>query len=248
MSITEEQLELIVKHLEGNLGKTEKNTFDHLHESSEEFRKELKNTEFMLASLKVSDRMNRFQEVKQAFDEFEGIAETSSRSIKPYWMIGVAATVTLMVFGTLYWMNSGVAKNSQELYAQYFEVFPIEAGGARNHTEGISDGLGFYKSAEYSQAIPYLKELINADSSVVNKIYLANAYLKAGQPVEAESVLKKMVVTPLNSVYERYAKWYLSLALLAQNKDEVAQRYLKELAKSGGYFQVEAQEISEIID
>lgn len=244
MSDAEEEYQLIIKYLDGHLDEAEQHTFDQLMESSEEFRQEVANTETIIASLKVADRAKRFQDVKDAFEKLDSTnRKTHPQNIRSTWMIGIAAAIALLLVGYFSFFNNDTPANSKQLYAQYFEPFPVEAGGKRNSDQVVLKGIELYSQSKYAEAIPLLKELLINDTVAINRIYLANAYLETNQFSEAEILLKEIPIEELSTVMDRYAAWYLSLSFIAQNKLEEAKKHLQSLSESNGYYQEEAIEI-----
>lgn len=242
---SDKEYEIIIKYLDGNLDEEEKFSFDQLMENSEEFRKELRDTEEIIATLKVSDRIHRFQKVKEAFTEFESEhgkpVKNSGNGI--YWLSGIAASLALLILGYLYFFDVTNQANSQELYAQYYEVFPLDEGSIRNEEADLATGLQLYMKAQYSEAIPYLEDLIGQNNAIINSIYLSNAYLKTQEFEKAEQLLRNLDSQQQNTVMNRYTKWYLSLTLLVQDKIPEAKESLKELSETSGIYQEEASEI-----
>ena len=245
MPEADKEYEMIIKYLDGDLNEEEQLAFNQLMNSSEEFRKELRNTEEIIASLKVSDRVDRFRMVKETFAEFESEygRQVKNWSKGVYWLSGLAASFALLIVGYIYFFADAEQSRSQEIFAQYYEAFPIDQGSIRNEEANLNLGLQLYMKGQYSEAIPHLEALVEHDSATANFIYLSNAYLATKEFAQAEELLKNLDSESQNTVMSRYRKWYLCLALLAQDKINEAKAELSGLAETSGIYQEESQEI-----
>ncbi|MGB3467841.1 MAG: hypothetical protein WBA74_21320 [Cyclobacteriaceae bacterium] len=219
MEENEKYIALLIGHLEKRLDETERKEFDKLLSSSEDFRKELLAYSSVDAALKANGRLKRREMIKDTFAAFdEKQKPKQDRTITMQRSLGIAASIVgLVVAGIVLFSNQ--QRSSGEIYVQYYEVFPIDGGNVRNSDDLPSEGLDLYMKGRYIEAIPYLEELIERDSSTINSIYLANAYMNSDQFAKAEVNLKNVDTGQQNTVLSRYRKWYLTLTLLEKGKN-----------------------------
>ncbi len=249
MSDFEKENMIIIKYLDGNLDEAEKITFNQLIKNSEEFRKELENMEVIIASLKVSDRIRRFKEAKDFFQELDQKNYKSSniRKSRAYWTIGAAATIAFVLIAYLFLIPSDKSTQPKELYAQYFEVFPLSE--SLRKSQDLPLGLSAYKGGDYEKVIFYLDKPHTTDVlDVPVSIYLANAFLITSRYEKAEDRLSQALLDTTDPLHKHYLHWYLGLTQLALGKTGEANKTLAKISQESGPFQIKAKRVLREID
>ena len=242
MAVTEEQFQLIVKHLDQSLSDTELKECDARLDSSEEFRKEVKIMEDIIDSSRAIERASEFEHIKNRFDQFDLERKQRSKTIRMY--LSIAASFAILVICGIVYMNNATT-NPQELFDENYEVFPVESV-VRNQSERLNTGLNLYKNKKYKEAIPFLENL--KGQRPVDKLYLSNAYIQVKQYHDAETVLRESLPLMNDPILLRYSHWYLGLTLLAQDKTEEAKSSFNKLADESGPFQNKAVRVLRTID
>lgn len=152
------------------------------------------------------------------------------KSIKLNWWI--AASITVLIGFSGYFVFSNQSISNEELYSEYFTpyrntVVPI----VRNDTKPTKKIIAFekYETGKYNEAIVLLDQLTIKDSIDNNTLYFykANAYLQLEKPQEAINCLLK--ISDNDPKWQEERLWYLSLASLKIDAIEDTKKYLTYL-------------------
>ncbi|MDO5976241.1 tetratricopeptide repeat protein [Flavivirga jejuensis] len=156
-------------------------------------------------------------------------------------LIGIAATLTLLLgFGWYTFMKTD-SINPQELYASNFElypntVYPITRGQGDDTIE--HQAFMAYESDQHEEAITYFKTLKQGAPPNYIDFYMGLSYLKTGNH---ENAIKRFTeVIEQKGNFDHEARWYLALSYLANKDIDQAKDVLEILTKKGSYKNEEA--------
>lgn len=196
---------------------------------------------------KASDLKTYFeQQEKQVEKELKNHllelnTNNSKRKISMYWYGGIAAAIVL---GLTLIFQLGLKKGnaSNELFDQFYEPY-FTSTSQRGNGEVNTEGTIYYIQEDYQSASELLRlELLNDPKNSELALCLGNSYLKLGQSSNAESTFLSVIKNGEKD-YLQYAKWYLALSYLKQNKLNDCKALLKEISASNMDFKSSADRL-----
>lgn len=109
---------------------------------------------------------------------------------------------------------------------RFFKPYPdLISDRTRTATNGrLLDAMAAYQAKDYADAIPGLEEHLKRGEDAAVRMYLACAYLGAGQPYKAEMHLDRLENT-IDKRFKDQVEWYNALCWLCEGQD---QRALKQ--------------------
>jgi TolA-binding protein len=124
------------------------------------------------------------------------------------------------------------------------------AGDADQELRGLQKGLEFYKSSNYTEAIPHLKQYIKnrpmAEHVSEVQLYLAISYLANHQAKESLPILLGLEQNPPSSPQQVLAiDWYLAKAYWDLGEKVKAKTILMQLSTKKSPYQKNAQNVLE---
>lgn len=149
-------------------------------------------------------------------------------SFKKSWFLAAASIAAILILVFIILPKKEVS--NQELFAENINknielLSPTIRG--KNDSLQIKSSL-LYNNKSYTDAIPFLKKTIEADSSGIDmQIALSFSYIQTNQYNLALDILNK--VSYGNSVYIDKAKWYKALIYLKENKTNECIGLLKQI-------------------
>jgi len=154
-------------------------------------------------------------------------------------VMSIAAGFLILVLG-VYFLYLQPPSDAQ-LFSQHFEYLPIALAGAdreanRGDTANASlqsVALEAYNHHDYQKAEGLFRAyLAEHPSDREMQFYYGIILLGKGETDGAVPLLRQMRVEPVRTSYYRPASWYLSLAYLRQDKEQLMLPLLEELAGS----------------
>lgn len=139
------------------------------------------------------------------------------RSLK-YIIPAAVAALIIIVTGIWFMINPGPQEN---IYSQYYKPDPgLPTVMSANSDYAFKQGMVYYKSEQYSQAIEQWSPLLETEPENDTLLYyMAQAYLALGLIDDARKPLEK-IFTLSESEYLGKAAWYLGLIYLKENNKE----------------------------
>lgn len=248
-------MELAHKYIDGLASEEEILQIKEQLKQSPAFRKEFMRLQAMKAMLKADERMEQKKELNALFDrvvqpKLDKEAPPKRTKVISLKQIGLlaAAAIALLLVATVFLTPSQLSGN--ELYAAYYEPYPvsIERGEAveGGEDELLQRAIEQYSLKNYPTAEKYLQQIITAKYKLIqpNKInmLLGNVMLIQGNTEAAIDHFKQILTTAPNQ-YTQDAKWFLAMAYLKANQEELALQQLTEIANTMNIYQVEAQKV-----
>jgi len=242
MKLTETQQELIQKYLSNTLSEKDQVLFD-AEKTNLTFKKELLAQAELLNSIELSkdiDLRNKLESLDAASttEDSKVVSINQGRQAKRFSLLKYAAMFAVLlaaVFVLKENLNTNQDFDSNQLYAEYYQVMPAEFN-QRSNGESLNEVFGYamenYKSKNYTSALDLLKKL-DANSTKV-QLYKAICYTELDNGSQALSLLKS--VSENGKLEEKQnAEWYLSLLYLKQSKLSLAKETLKKITKQGDH-------------
>jgi len=239
MRLSEEQYELIEAYLTNELSEKDKAAFESDMRADAELASEVDRQRELRLGLRALGIERALQRAEA--DYKASVASDSPVSIRPllnwrYW--AVAASVAILLSIGYY---SYQARTDREAELAYNEAFASESGdellkgfrrGSRSKTadKQLLDALTKYKAGKYDQVIEQLITMPVDKQTIYYKNYLLGlSYLANNQALESISPLKMAMQAPDASIRQK-AEWFLALAYVKSNENELAQPILTKIS------------------
>lgn len=255
MALSDNDLALIMRHIEGDLDTEEQKQYATLFESSEEFRQEVLEAEAIVAGINALERQKEVEEINDVFKGFDAsvkedrssntIDESDGKKTNSYWQLGIAASVSIILIVSYIAFFQSPDITTDQIYADSFAPFPFS--DARNNGD-VSVGLTLYKAGKYEQSIAALRQESNNADEKMTRIYLANALLITNQVAGAIEVLEQTDAGQAEQFLVQYRSWYLGLAYLKNQQLIKATEQFSKLTYPGSLYEKEAKEVLEMME
>jgi len=233
---------LIVKFFENALSEEERQAFDALMTSDENFRKEVALRQELQEVITLDDRETLKQELQAL--------EQPKTSKKP-WLLPVAASVVILLGVSSFWFFGNQAQSTEDLFNSHFEPYrnvvqPIERGDSSASPR--VNAFKAYEQGNYTEALNGFNELIKTDNDPTIKFYKANTLLKTGN-TEKAIVLLESNMKQTDSLAEKH-HWYLALAYIKNGNLEAAKTQLNLLLNNpdSEYKKIESKQLLKHLD
>ena len=159
--------------------------------------------------------------------------QIDSKPVISFTLVLRWAAVLLLISIPLYYFIVESGTSNKDLYTAYFEPYPNVLGPSRDDDSFGIYGMSEYVAKDYKQAIEKLSNsLSTASQNDAIRLYLGISLMETGQGPEAIRVFDQISD---KSRFTHQAKWFSSLAYLAQNKTKAAIRLLEELEHESSY-------------
>jgi hypothetical protein len=221
------QIELIENYIEGKMTLAEKLEFENQVRSNTELRDAFLKVSSLIEGIEYVGRKDALGDLKrlEASLSASGANLESKQSKMQYFKYSVAAAVTvlLVVFGSLFVLNTGQTEPSK-YFDNYFNPYmnnvnAITRSGAAEFSE---KDLAFaaYDNYNFVEASKYFESLLSQGEDASLLLYSANTDLALGNSSSAIAKLSKLFKD--YNEFDVQAAWYLSLANLKENNIEAA--------------------------
>ncbi|MEM9919735.1 MAG: hypothetical protein AAF990_16685 [Bacteroidota bacterium] len=143
----------------------------------------------------------------------------------------------VLVLAYLFFLSQSGAPTNAQLYAQYFETYPLEDGKrGRPEADLYSAAVQEYQQGQYAKAAISFGQIVAADAENMPALFGQTQALLNKETVDWASVEKQLQQLSARDqhVYVQDAKWYLALVYLRQSKLEQAKSELQRIVDGGG--------------
>lgn len=227
---------LLYNYFSNQLSEAEEQVFNDLLISDADFKAQFD----FEKNLKQVIRKNENETLKTRLVGFEKsvakeatVTKTTSRFRQ--WSIAASLALLIGLGWFLYNFNSEI--DYQELYASNFEEYPntVYAITRGDESDNSIERKAFvaYESDDNAQAIVHFNDLKKTMNTENVNFYLAQTYLKNGQPEEAIVLFNEIIKE--NGEFAPQALWYVALSYLKSDRKDDAVNALKDLTVDGRY-------------
>ena len=228
--LSNEDLSLISRRIDGILSEEEEQLFQQKYASDGAFKEEAIAQTQVLAGIEALERKALKDEFSTWLkrDEEAGNTPTTPDQSKPrvVWYFYAAAAIVPFVLIAIFLLWPEV-KTADQLFVENFQPLEnIMSSRSGDTAQAIASGMRYYEAQEYQSAIVELTKADHEDELV--KLYLGISYLAVGETFEAKKSLEPLVSGD-NLVLANYADWYLALAHLKEQNYELAAKLLSKI-------------------
>ena len=239
----EKDIALIDQFFSGELSEAEMAAFRQRLATDKEFEKLYEDLKYIQHGLQQAELEKAWKTIQHTEAQLEASKSRRPRSLEWKIWLPVAASFALLLVAA--WFFLGKAPDPDELFAQYFEVYPnVEAPIYRDSSTSDSltnKDLAFrrYADDDFEGAIALFESIENKDEGT--RFYLGISYLAKGDAKKSIEVLRDIKGEAVQ--YNTQIDWFLALALLKDGKVGEAKEVLEGLAVSGTAYESRSKEL-----
>ncbi|MBA3985267.1 MAG: hypothetical protein H0X63_01500 [Flavobacteriales bacterium] len=228
--------ELLHNYFENSLSPEEKNLFDNLLVTDEEFAQEVVFQKNLKKAITLEERAH----LKEKLNSYE-----QQNTPKTKWWY-VAASFLVLLGMSFWFINQN--PDYDKLYASYFEIYPnVVEPIVRNSNEEKTikmEAFIAYENEDYAKASQLFESIAMENQVEYAQFYKAISLMKIDQFDEASVILSD---TSWSNAYHEDATWYLALIKLKQ-QDITASKKLLKILTTTSIYAMEARELLKRLD
>ncbi|WP_208503593.1 hypothetical protein [Roseivirga sp. E12] len=216
--------DLLDRYFSNELDKSELKAFNERLKTDPQFNQEFQEIKEIKLAVKLEARKN----IKSLFTDIEDSLNqeelTTNNQTAMKRMLTVAASLILMVSVSYFVLNGSGQPSPKDVFTEYYKPYNNLNGQVRGesiNTESMSAAAySAYDAGNYALAVENFEVLVEVEKTAENYFYMGIANIEIGN---YETAVKSLNTTLNNfSTFKDQSKWYLSMALLADKKEEEA--------------------------
>ncbi len=241
-----ELAEKIERYLNGEMQPPEGRDFELQLSADEGLRKELELYKSINTTMNAPPSEEELRRTLQQMNRkyFPGGAKLMQGAFKK-WM-AVAAAVTVIVFGAVYFLISG-KPSTEKLYARYAEPVSLDVQLRGSSADSLAQkAAAEFNKKNYAAATPLLEQyLLQRPDDAQMKFSLGVAYTETRNHERADKLFA--VMASGNSAFAETAKWWFALSALKQNDKAQCRERLGNILSTSPYY-TRAKELLKELD
>lgn len=232
MDQEEADIDLIERHLRGELSLAESKAFEQRVSLDIKFAEKVDDYIAIINGIKNADAIALADEVESWEKEFRDGNVKPTVSINPWKKYMIAAAVAVILITTFVFINRPGNVDYQQLFTAYFVPYEdlVTVREGENANDVLAAAMVKYNRKEYKHAIPeFLKYLEAVPDDKAARFYLGISYLADGKPSDAISAFGQLETEAVT--YVDHVEWYLALAYLLKEDTDSAKARLQKIAE-----------------
>lgn len=240
--------DLLDRYFSNELNKSELKAFNEKLKKDPEFNQEFQEIKEIKLAVKIEAR----QDIKSLFTDIEDSLnqqESTNNQTAMKRMLSVAASLILLVSVSYFVMSGNDNPSPQEVFTEYYTSYENLNGQVRGavrgdatHSESLeAQAFNAYDMGNYALAAEYFATLVETEKTAENYFYMGMSNIEIGEYNTAVENLN--IVSNNFSTYRDQSMWYLSLALLGDDKEEQALSVLASLSLKQNAYQARSKEV-----
>jgi len=238
--------DLLDRYFSNELDKSELKAFNERLKTDPQFNHEFQEIKEVKLAVKLEARKNLkslITDIEASLNQEELTTNNNQTAMKK--MLTVAASLILLVSVSYFVLNGSGQPSPQDVFTEYYKPYNNLNGQVRGEAiemESISAAAySAYDAGNYALAVESFEALVKVEKTAENYFYMGIANIEIGDYKTAVENLN----TTLNnfSTFKDQSKWYLSMALLADKKEEEALSSLVSLTVQESAFKSRSQKV-----
>ena len=222
--------EMIEDYLLGHLSGEELKAFEKRMQEEPELLKQVELEKDLKAVIQLEGRIELQEKLEAIYQEGPPASQAKPAFRWYYW--AAASVAVLLVLGYFVSRIATPPANNMELFAANFEVYPDKIS-EKGWPSQVEESITAYQDKNYPAALQSFQSLpdsIKNDPLIL--IYIGNTLLSLHPPDTKAAVETLSIAEKANDPeFGAAVRWYLCLALLADDKVEEAKANLEKLEK-----------------
>ncbi len=161
--------------------------------------------------------------------------------------VAVASLAALIMFGTGIYIYTHQTIPSDKLFEMYYEPFDglmnVRSGNSQVADLMVS-AMQKYENREFESALLLFETVHATDmNNITSRFYSGIAYMETERFNFAEKAFSG-IIDHNDNLFIEHAEWYLGLCYLKTGEKDKAQKLLKSIADSEGYYSRSARQLA----
>lgn len=237
--------DLLDRYFSDELDKSEVKAFNERLKNDPEFNQEFQEIKEIKLAIKVEARKNIKSLLTDIEDSLKPQELTINNQTAMKKILTVAASLILMVSVSYFVLNGNGQPTPKDVFTEYYKPYNNLNGQVRGEardTESMSAAAyNAYDAGNYALAVKNFEALVEVEKTAENYFYMGIANIEIG---DYETAVKNLNTTLNNfSTFKDQSKWYLSMALLADKKEEEALSILASLSFSENGYKEKSKQV-----
>jgi len=238
MSLSDKDILLIEKYLDGSLQSADEKTFSEKLRESKNFAEEVYLQETMLEALK-KEESTKLRELLKKEARNIVVPDQATPNFRRYYLF--AAVIALLVISTIV-----IVPSRKSLFKAYYEPL-VEVPITRSESSDFDKyraAMKSYSEEDYSRAIELFQTIIDVENKAVASLYLGNCFLATRESRNAIIQFQSARLSESGEVVE-IASWFLALAYVQEGEKEKASSLLSKISNDGGIYSGKAADLND---
>ena len=209
-------------------------------ETDETFLKLKNDTEELIGGIEYAARNETLRKL-QSFEESLPPFKQENKIIPFYkkpWVLGLAATISIIVFSTYLIFFQQQPGTNQDLFNQHFQVYPNIISPTVRGTEAVESirqrAYFNYDLGHYNEALNLLQQLPANDDEGAAYLYSGICYLMLEDNENAIQSFNDYKTSGFD-LFLPQVNWYLGLTYLRTDQVDMTKKVWKEIQEGNSY-------------
>lgn len=242
-----EQLEKIIRYLDGEVIGEEKQLFEKELETDNSLKQTLRLVQEVDQTISDEKLLTYVEKLKQA--QAIVSSEENHRSKVRFltnWKILAAASVALLLGISVLFNFYHNRPSNDKVFASFYQRYEadlITRSDAPSEVSDLIKAIQLYDKGNYQEAITKFEAIIKLDATnTAARFFIGVSFIEMKNFSKAIENLN-YVVAQNDTVFIEHAEWYLALCYIKMNRTSLAMPLLHKIANSNTFYKVMASDI-----
>jgi tetratricopeptide (TPR) repeat protein len=254
-----EQLEKIIKYLDGELIGEEKQTFEQELENNLSLKQTIALVKEVDQTLSDENLLNYVDELKkvQANVNAEMLADTSGSEVMDnshrhkiwpmhHWKMLAAASITLFITVSLFFYMNYSKPLNDKVFNRFYERYEaslLTRSAVPSDVNDLIKAIQLYDKGDYTDAIAQFELIIKKDATnTAAHFFIGVSFIETKNFSKAIENLS-FVIAQNDTAFIEHAEWYLALCYIKTNQINCATVILNKIANGKTYYKLPANDV-----
>lgn len=241
-----EQLEKIMKYLDGEVIGEEKSNFEKELALNVSLRKKLelvKEVDKTLKDEELSSFVSKIQNISTSLknSNTEG-KKANALTIRRY--LSTAAVLLILAISSVLYLNLSGPKNVKiyNRYYQRYEASIITRSGG-SETDNLITAIQLYDKGKYQEAISKFNLLLKQDNTNTTVLFFIGMSYMETKLYDKAIANFNLLINQKDTAFKEHAEWYMALCFIRTNQISHASEALNHIAGSNSFYKIKAVDL-----
>jgi TolA-binding protein len=249
-----EQLEKIIKYLDGEVIGTEKESFEQELATDNKLKEKLELVKEVNAALADEDLSNFIAKIKDInaslnqesaskSNHVDDTKKTSAFLIKKRYL-SAAAVLLIFAISSIFYLNFSGPKN-EKIFDQFYEKYESSVITRSNNSEtnDLIIAIQLYDRGKYTEAITRLTVLLEQDNTnTTARFFIGLSYMETKSYTKAITNFSA-IIAEKDTAFVEHAEWYMALCYVRINHMKQASELLNQIATGSSFYKIKAVDL-----
>ncbi|HEY4784878.1 MAG TPA: tetratricopeptide repeat protein [Bacteroidales bacterium] len=243
-----EQLEKIIKYLDGEVIGEEKQQFEKQLNADNSLKQTLNLVQEVDKTISNDSLLTYVKKLKetQTTINAEENHHIKTRFLNHWKIIAAASIATLLIVSTVIHFLPAHKLSNDNIFASFYQRYEADLITRSDTPTEVSDlikAIQLYDRGNYKEAITKLESIIKLDATnTAARFFIGVSYIETKNFDKAIENLNYVIIQN-DTVFIEHAEWYLALCYIKTNRMNQAKPLLNKIASSNNFYKVMASDI-----